>query len=249
MKTHPTNTPTPPPPRPLLFLIATLLILAAVGNHDLGLDRAHPNFSEAGLALFTSAEARACGIVYLDRETKTVAQLRGKALELVPICVYGNPTQPDFLNSAYAFTYKPYPSEESIQAWTTAPQSSEQLAIWVTHSPPKDRLDAINVPPLIGCTVLAKAIAKARPLLCVFGHYHYSWGLERVLWHSDRDEVAEAQELSKLEEKTSFDFSRDGSDGPIIQGEQTIFVNAAWMTMQKRAIQKRNTPFVVTLGL
>jgi hypothetical protein len=188
-------------------------------------------------------------MLYLDREMKTVAQLRTMDQELRPVRVYGNPTQPDFLNSSYAFTYKPYPSEGSQKAWATAPQSSESLDIWVTHSPPKDRLDAINIPPLTGCAVLAEAIAKARPLLCVFGHYHYSWGLERVLWHSDRDEVAGAQELSRSEGKTSFDFSGNGSDGSIKQGDQTIFVNAAWMTMQKRAVQKRNSPFVVSLGV
>jgi hypothetical protein len=221
----------------------------AIGNHDLGLDRVHPNFSEVGLALFTSAEAQACGIHYLDREVKVVAQVRTKNGELWPIRIYGNPLQPDFLNSSYAFTYKPYPSEGSVQAWTTAPETSDSFDIWVTHSPPKDRLDAINVPPLTGCEVLAKAIAKARPLLSVFGHYHYSWGLERVTWQLDCNEVADAHELSKSEGKTSFDFSENGSDAPIKLGEQTIFVNAAWMTMKKRADPKRNSPFVVSLGL
>jgi hypothetical protein len=217
------------------------------GNHDLGLDRAHPNFSAKALALFTSPEAQACGIHYLDRETRVVAQYYSSNHQLLPIRVYGNPTQPDFLNSSYAFTYKPYPSEGATAAWTTAPQSSKSLDIWVTHGPPKDRLDAINIPGLIGCEVLARAIAKARPLLCVFGHYHYSWGIERVRWQSNRDEVAEAHSLLKSEMPNEYDFTNSGFLGPIQPHKETLFVNAAWMTMEKTAIVHRNPPFVLKL--
>lgn len=218
-------------------------------QHDLGLDRAHSKFLESALALFTSAEAQACGIQYLDREMKTVAQVRMEVEEIVPIRVYGNPLRPDFLNSSYAFTYKPYPSEEAVQAWTTAPQKSESFDIWVTHSPPKGRLDKINVPGLIDCEVLAKAIAQARPLLFVFGHYHYSWGIERVSWESDRDEVAKARNLTQVGMRNEFHFYERGSSWPITRGSETVFVNAAWMTMEKRAVPVRNDPFVVKLGL
>jgi hypothetical protein len=180
---------------------------------------------------------------------KTVAQVRADDGQLLPIRVYGNPSQPDFLGSSYAFTYKPYPSDEAIQAWATAPQSSQPLDIWVTHSPPKGRLDAIDVPPLTGCEVLVRSIAKARPLLCVFGHYHSSWGLERVTWQADGDEVAEVHELSKPEGQNEYDFTEYGSSSsPVRHGAETIFVNAAWMTMEKRAVPKRNSPFVVKLG-
>lgn len=70
-----------------------------------------------------------------------------------------------------------------------------------------------------------------------------------MTWQLDRDEVGEAHELSKSEGRNEFDFSRKGLEAPIIHRDQTIFVNAAWMTMQKRAVPKRNSPFVVSLGL
>ena len=116
------------------------------------------------------------------------------------------------------------------------------------HSPPKGRLDFIPLPPLTGCAVQAQKIAEARPLLCFFGHYHYSWGVERVQWRGDGNEVDEAEKL-QFEERQEFDFSTGGVDQAIKRGKETVFVNAGWMTMEKRKVKRRNPPFVITLPL
>jgi hypothetical protein len=226
-----------------------LLIHLRLGNHDLGLDRSHSKYLEEGVELFTSIKAKECGIHYLDREVKTVAYTRTpQGGNLSPIRVYGNPCQPDFLKSSYAFTYLPSPSEGAEDAWTTAPSRGDGIDIWAMHSPPKGRLDIIPLPPLTGCAVQARKIAEARPLLCVFGHYHYSWGVERVRWRGDGDEVDEAEKWQS-EERREFDFSEGGVDRAIERGKETIFVNAGWMTMEKRKVERRNPPFVITLPL
>jgi hypothetical protein len=113
------------------------------------------------------------------------------------------------------------------------------------HSPPKGHLDFIDIPPLTGCAVQARKISEAKPMLCVFGHYHSSWGVERGYW----------QEGSHLGQnglmKKSDDVSASGQGlGQTIEAPkhgETVFVNAAWMTMQKTKVQRRNPPFVVKL--
>ena len=109
------------------------------------------------------------------------------------------------------------------------------------HSPPKDRLDAIPVPPLTGCAVQAAKIAHAKPKLCVFGHYHSSYGVEKVRWRNGSDEVDSVEVLA--ERRLSF---RDGELG---RGKYTLFVNAAWMTMEKGKTEKRNQPRVIDMVL
>ncbi|OQU98472.1 hypothetical protein CLAIMM_04257 [Cladophialophora immunda] len=238
-------------PHPVKIIVA--------GNHDLGLDQNHTAFSRDVLDLFTSENARAAGIQYLDREVRTVGYCVVPDQKHVPIRVYGNPTQPDFLNMPYAFTYPPFPSPASIEAWNSSPDRGRAVNLWVMHSPPKDRLDAINIPGLSGCAAELGKIAGARPMLCVFGHYHFSWGVERVRWN-DENGVAEAElfamskerrqasgDRERHEEHTVFDFSGQGVLAPLDEGEETVFVNAAWMTMKKRAVTDRNPPFQILL--
>lgn len=219
------------------------------GNHDLGLDPAHSKYLHDAVRLFTSDQAIECGIHYLDREVKTVAYARApQSGKLSPVRIYGNPCQPDFLNSSYAFTYLPASSDGAEDAWATAPSRSSSVNIWAMHSPPKGRLDFIPLPPLTGCAVQIRKIDTARPMLCVFGHYHYSWGIERVRWRDDSDEIDEAKRLD-VEERQDFDFSENGNDRALEAGKEIIFVNAGWMTMQKRKVERRNPPFVITLSL
>lgn len=80
--------------------------------------------------------------------------------------VYGNPMQPEF----------------GATAWAGAPRRDDGVLIWVTHTPPLGRLDRTKVEGLSGCRALARNIEEARPRLCVFGHFHYGWGAERVVW-------------------------------------------------------------------
>jgi hypothetical protein len=129
------------------------------------------------------------------------------------------------------------------------------------HGPPRHRLDVTNVPGLTGCVVQAEKIATAKPILCVFGHFHYSWGVEHVWWQAQRDEVADAKFLTLSRERkqeesrdgpetlVAFDFSGSGGFEKVDSGKETVFVNAAWMTMKKRQVTERNLPITITVAL
>jgi hypothetical protein len=160
------------------------------------------------------------------------------------INVYGNPVQPDFLKSSYAFTYLPHPSEEATLAWEGAPLD-RSASIWVTHGPPQGRLDWIPIPPLEGCAVQAKATAKARPVLAVFGHYHISHGVELVTWKKEADGEDKVDTLVRDGAPCLLDFTTPESR--FSPGEKTIFVNAAWMTLKKTQVEERYQPVVLDL--
>lgn len=134
------------------------------------------------------------------------------------------------------------------------------------HSPPFHRLDDINdvykKQGLTGCKVQAEAIAKAKPLLALFGHYHFSWGIEMVTWNSNSSQSNTIKETKLLTaskerrmernwaqplEKSDWNFSA-GEAGVIEPGQQTLFVNAAWKVMDKTS-NDRNMPFAITLKL
>lgn len=162
------------------------------------------------------------------------------------ISVYANPTQPDFLNSNYAFTYLPYPNPEATNAWASAPQTRHQpVDIWLTHGAPRGRLDMIPIPGLMGCEAQRQKVAAARPLICVFGHYHVSYGVEKVTWRSDavgdNDGIMKATMVTDDAVDGVYDFT------DLKPGQESIFVNAAWMTGQKRLTEKRNKPVVLDL--
>ncbi|KAF2093890.1 hypothetical protein NA57DRAFT_68920 [Rhizodiscina lignyota] len=229
-----------------------LVKVLVAGNHDLGLDPGHKAFDASVLQLFTSREAHEHGIYYLNQETRTVAYFkRPDSREPLPLMVYGNPSQPDFLNTnPYAFTYSPSPSPEAAKAWKSAPDRNQGVQIWATHGPPDKRLDWIDIPRLRGCIAQAQAVAQARPLLCVFGHYHVSNGIELVRWKYGSDEIDSAQVLSTAASPRKCTFSSvDDGKGDLVPGRQTLFVNAAYMTSRKREVSKRNSPFIITLEL
>ncbi|KAG9254533.1 Metallo-dependent phosphatase-like protein [Emericellopsis atlantica] len=211
--------------------------LVIAGNHDVGLDPDHSKFLPEALALFTSEAAAASGVHYVDRVS---ARLNDT------ISAYGNPTQPDFLASSYAFTYPPYPSQQATAAWASAPTDpSSSCALWITHGGPLGHLDWIPIPPLRGCEVQARAVARARPVLAVFGHFHSSHGVEVVTWKPGVDEAARTDSLVKDGAPCLLDFTT--GDARFDRGEKTIFVNAAWMTLKKRQTEERYQPVVLDL--
>ena len=193
-------------------------------------------------ALFTSPNLRAEGVVFLDRSQPTL-------LHDDLLSIYANPYQPDFLNSNYAFTYLPYPSPEASAAWASAPDTSRgPLELWLSHGAPKGRLDQIHIPGLMGCEAQRRRVAVARPLVCVFGHYHCSYGVEKVVWYDEADKPADnlddVKESVILTDETSdgqYDFTT------LKPRKETVFINAAWMTMEKGKVEKRNKPVVINL--
>ncbi|EWC43654.1 hypothetical protein DRE_01541 [Drechslerella stenobrocha 248] len=230
------------------------LKIVVAGNHDFGLDADHPRYVPEAVELFTSDAAKAAGIHYLNQQVQTFTDYTSDSPG--ELRVYGNPRQPEFLGKPYAFIYRPFPFEGSVEAWKDAPTSNDNVDIWVMHSPPYGRLDAITAKykGLTGCQVQVRKIAAAKPLLCVFGHYHFSWGVERVRWEEDGDGVSSSEFLSLSPERKL----EEGRDGPesvsefsfpqLERGRETIFVNAACMTMNK-ASEDRNKPIVINLSL
>jgi hypothetical protein len=82
--------------------------------------------------------------------------------------------------------------------------------------------------------------------MCVFGHYHVSYGVERVVWRDgavgeDDDGVAESEILTDEKDDGFYDFTS------LKPGKESVFVNAAWMTGDKRMTEKRNKPVVIDL--
>jgi Icc-related predicted phosphoesterase len=241
-------------------------MLTCPGNNDRALQQGHLRYSPETHDLFTSEAARAQGIHYLDREVRTVAFFTTREGNREPIQVYGNASSPDFQGGLWvgtpgqpAFDFPAHPSEESIQAWITAPTRSAGIPIWVTHVPPLERLDASSVKGLKGCAVLLEKVAAARPLLSVVGHYHFSHGIERVSWKDDGS-VAEAEMLVMGEERRraggggparvneEYDFTGNGSMRALERGKETVFLNAAWMTDDKSK-EERNPVLVVDLKM
>lgn len=210
------------------------------GNHDLGLDRSHKSFDPRILELFKSSPVCADGVVYLDNS-------HPRLFYDDLISVYGNPTQPDFLNSNYAFTYLPHPSSGATVAWASAPKTSHQpIDIWLTHGAPRGRLDKIPISGLMGCEAQRQKVVAARPLVCVFGHYHVSYGVERVVWrHGAMGLDDDGIEKAVIVTDNGVDGVYDLTD--LKSGEETVFINAAWMTGEKRLTDKRNRPIVIDL--
>lgn len=224
------------------------------GNHDLTLDPFHSKTTRENhfkaKNLFTSIEAQSNGIHYLDTEVRYIT-LRGGHKEgskrPITIPIYGNPHQPQWLATDYSFTYKPYPSPESELPWENAPNRTQNVPIWVMHGGPQGRLDQINIPPLQGCVVEAQKIYEARPLLCVYGHFHVAYGVEHVEYEHDKDVVKTATVITKPEDPR-YDFSKK-SGKALKPGKETIFANVAWMTGLKRQVPERNKPVVIDLEL
>ena len=236
------------------------------GNHDFGLDQKHKDYKPEAVELFTNENAKAAGVQYFDRQTKVVARFPGEDGTLRDLNVYGNPCQPEFIGKPYAFIYEPDPSKDAEDAWREAPGTLDDSQIWIMHSPPLNRLDDINDMykrmGLRGCGVQAGKLATARPLLAVFGHYHFSWGIEKVEWTQDGQqdgiksaeilamspERREARGLSAPSDQSEWNFTEIEGNPRSQEVKSSLFVNAAWKTMDKVG-SARNKPFKITLKL
>ena len=207
----------------------------------MGLDSSHKDYSEESRALFTSSSARADGVVYLDPDDP---HLHHDDL----LSIYANPAQPNLLKLSYGFTYRPFPSPDATAVWASAPETSlGPLEIWVSHGPPKGRLDDVGLFPfnlyLKGCEAQRQKIAAAKPLVCVFGHFHYSHGVQKVTWRDGANiKVGNEVATSKMVPREEV---HDFTD--LKPGKETVFINAAWMTVLGPHVKKRNLPIVFDL--
>ena len=123
--------------------------------------------------------------------------------------------------------------------------------MWLSHGAPKGRLDQISIPGLMGCEAQWQKVATAMPLVCVFGHYHVSYGVERVVWR-DGDQAKTDDEVGMSEVMKSEIVTDMEGDGyydltSLRAGKESVFINAAWMTGEKRMTERRNKPIVIDL--
>lgn len=61
------------------------------------------------------------------------------------------------------------------------PCRADEVPIWVMHGAPFGRLDVCRLEGVRGCPIQMERIREARPRICVFGHFHEGYGVERVL--------------------------------------------------------------------
>ena len=276
--------------------------LVIAGNHDLSLDRdfvhshrdrdpqgRQPKLSEAEAEarwkeardLWTSPTGRAKqdGVTFLDEGTHMVDLANGAVLRL-----YASPYTPKFYDWGF-----PYERDEDLfnpanasladaKNITQHPMpdgaDGEAVDVVVTHGPPWQRLDPTVHGVSAGCPHLLRALVRARPKVCCFGHIHEGWGAERVRWSDNalevlnrregieswkaggwRDGIADggkgvesiATDLeTTCEKRAAFvDISEEGGR-PIQQGHETLMANAAIMDVEYRPV---NAPWVVDVDL
>jgi hypothetical protein len=179
--------------------------------------------------------------------------------------------QDDTLSDAVSFANNPIPTRKRAGGEGSV---SDNVDIVITHGPPYKRLDPTASVPAVGCPLLLRAVMRARPKVCCFGHIHEGWGAERVRWAgADGGKAGEVAvkdcsvdewkenvweegvegverievDLEDAKEKRAVfvDVSEEKGRG-LKDGEETLFVNAAVMDVMYRPV---NAPWVVDLDL
>lgn len=125
--------------------------IAIAGNHDWLFQR-KPSLAQG---IFKNY-----GIQYLQDEAITIEGLK----------IYGTPWQPWFCNWAFNLNR----GNDIKERWDLIP---DDLDVLVTHGPPFGIMDEIYGDK-VGCEELAKAIARVRPRISVFGHIHSGYGYQ-----------------------------------------------------------------------
>ncbi|KAL4963807.1 40S ribosomal protein S8e [Aspergillus stella-maris] len=262
------------------------LKIVIAGNHDITLDEEY--YTKVGWlrhrttlespaaikALYTSPDALAHGIIYMEEETRTF-RLPSTGAKFT---VYASPYTPEFC--AWAFAYprsedRFNPSSSSSPAPAAPISDYPGVDICLTHGPPMGVLDRV-VPSgeSVGCEHLFRAVRRAKPALHVFGHIHEGYGAKRVEWEGTRSQSQSQSQSCSLSDgagtgpgfeteiKRIEDVPWDREDvmdqrgayvdltsdskRPLRRGEETVFVNASVVTVKYEGL---NAPWVVDLDL
>lgn len=161
------------------------LKLVIAGNHDVDLDPAwlvefadDEEDVEIGakcLALMKSQQDN--GIYYLDEGTHSFTLKDGRSFK-----VYATPYTPKY--GDFAFLY----GKDDDRFNKGSNPVPEGVDILISHGPPAllnmndYKLDVSKTLEHCGCEKLAKALERARPRLCCFGHIHEGRGTVKVNW-------------------------------------------------------------------
>ncbi|WEW58353.1 hypothetical protein PRK78_003821 [Emydomyces testavorans] len=232
------------------------LKIVIAGNHDITLDEEYYNScgfrkhtGREDLAkirdLYRGEDAQNHGIVYMEEGLRKFKLKNG-----AQFTVYASPYQPEFCNMAFGYKrghdrFNPSSDDAEFQAQNPVP-SFPDVHIMLTHGPPKGILDIVPQGRHVGCQHLRRAVARARPLIHCFGHIHESHGAMRMNWEAESSEVILQDRNAELETRCAFvDVSRHGNN-PLNFGVETLFVNAAIMTLRYHPL---NAPWVVDIDL
>ncbi|MCJ1246322.1 hypothetical protein MMC30_003529 [Trapelia coarctata] len=233
------------------------LKIVIAGNHDLTLDADYylthdPDYwqnvkadVDTAKALWTSEEARTAGVVYLEEGLNKFELKNGATFT-----IYSSPYTPEY--GDWGFPYKrdedrfnPPQPDSRFKAPNPIP-SWPAVDIMLTHGPPHGILDFTFSGQSAGCENLMTAVKRVRPRMHVFGHIHEGRDTKRYAWSSNASDPVLVSEAEDAWDKAAFaDYSAEG-EGPLRFGEETVFVNAAIMTLQYKPWY---VPWVVDLDL
>ncbi|KAF5656039.1 rhamnogalacturonate lyase C [Fusarium heterosporum] len=244
----------------VLRSIRAPLKLAIAGNHDTALDDDYwineYGGSEDTLEKVKKIvkEAQKDGVRYLTEGVHEFTLRNGALLK-----VYASPYTPAY--GGWAFQYKDG-HDFNIPAG---------IDVALTHGPPHGVCDFAGMTGThAGCPDLFAAVANAKPKIHCFGHIHEAWGTHHVVWDGEdidedrsrkvglnglrpnrvtqNERAAEVTRMKLIEmskqRAAHLDLTR--GDDRLVQGKQTLFVNAAIMDIRYRPIQ---LPWLIDVDL
>lgn len=110
----------------------------------------------------------------LTQGKDNIHYLEDSYIKIEDLNIYGTPWQPEF--NSWAFNL-PRNGNELKAIWAQIPTNTDIL---ITHGPPFSILDYIPRSSIIslGCELLYdEVITRIKPILHVFGHIHYAYGV------------------------------------------------------------------------
>ncbi|KAL6858100.1 hypothetical protein ACO1O0_005552 [Amphichorda felina] len=246
------------------------LKLVIAGNHDTVLD---PEFwSRNSYASYVAGDdaqekswqiikdAEADGVRYLDEGVHTFDLDNGARLT-----VYSSQWTPVY--GAWAFQYDcNRPHKFDIPSG---------VDVAMTHGPPRGVLDYAGMDGIrAGCEDLFASVRQARPKIHCFGHIHEAWGAYLARWTDGdtgpamdkegsryiarlrglapffQDSVEESrrkmQKLKEMSKRRGYHVDLTEGDNRLEEGNQTLFVNAAIMSIRYWPVQ---CPWLIDIDL
>ncbi|KAM0439618.1 hypothetical protein ACHAPT_000710 [Fusarium lateritium] len=236
------------------------LKLAIAGNHDRVLDERFW-LEEIGGTRESIDQVKICveaaewdGVHYLSEGVHEFTLDNGARLK-----VYASQWTPSF--GGWAFQY-----DDGHDF-----KIPEGVDVAMTHGPPHGILDFAGMTRTrAGCPDLLRAVTSAKPKIHCFGHIHEAWGSLLATWDGDKideersrsiglrglrpNRVTQDEETAKTARERLIEMSKQrasyldltGGDARLVQGEKTLFVNAAIMDMRYRPIQ---LPWLIDVDL
>ena len=187
------------------------------------------------------------GVVYLQHSSVEI-QLPGQETSLR---VFGSPYSPHRPEKKQNWAFQ-YSDEQANALWDGVPEDTDLL---VTHTPPAGHCDASHHWDEGGCSHLAQALGRIRPILHICGHCHEGRGARRVRWGDSPPGLAESvkawQDPGAGNKKQSLLDLTGIRGGPALEiGKETAIINAcimagSWGTGRKAF----NKPVVVDIDL